>query len=45
MPKQLASLGFAPELIDRVAGRMRSQAFKRALPPVCSFGRPRPDAA
>ncbi|MEZ4387412.1 MAG: NAD+ synthase [Candidatus Krumholzibacteriia bacterium] len=44
-PRQLASLGFAPELVERVAARMRSQAFKRLLPPVCSFGRPSPDAA
>jgi len=43
--RQLASLGFAPELVDRVTARLRSQAFKRTLPPVCSFGRPHPDQA
>lgn len=44
-PRQLASLGFAPELVERVTARMRSQAFKRTLPPVCSFDRPHPDPA
>jgi NAD+ synthase len=44
-PRQLAALGFAPAVIDRVAGRMRAQAFKRLAPPVCGFGRPSPDQA
>ncbi len=43
-PRQLASLGFAPALIERVTTRMRAMAFKRALPPVCEFGRPSPEA-
>jgi len=43
-PRQLAALGFAPALIDRIRARVRAQAFKRRLPPVCSFGRPAPDA-
>ena len=41
----LAALGFAPALVEKVAARMRSQHFKRVLPPVCGFGRPSPDAA
>jgi len=43
-PRQLASLGFAPALVDKVAGRLRAQAFKRRLPPTCDFGRPVPDS-
>ncbi len=43
-PRQLASLGFAPALIEKVASRMRAQWFKRVLPPVCDVGRPSPDA-
>ncbi|MEN8006051.1 MAG: NAD+ synthase [Candidatus Krumholzibacteriota bacterium] len=43
-PKQLETLGFAPDLIDRVAGRVRAMAFKRAAPPVAEFpGRVHPD--
>ncbi|MBD3221196.1 NAD+ synthase [bacterium] len=45
MPRQLEALGFAPDVIERVSARMRSQAFKRAAPPVCDLGRPDPDAA
>lgn len=44
-PRQLASLGFAPEVIERVATRLRSQAFKRVPPPVCDLARPHPDPA
>ncbi|MDY0108599.1 MAG: NAD+ synthase [Candidatus Krumholzibacteria bacterium] len=43
-PRQMASLGLPPALVDRVAARLWSQAFKRNLPPVCDFGRPHPDA-
>lgn len=43
-PRQLASLGFAPALVEKVATRMRAMAFKRVLPPVCGFGRPSPEA-
>lgn len=42
-PRQLASLGFAPALVERVSSRVRAMAFKRALPPVCGFARPSPD--
>jgi len=41
--RQLATLGYAPALIEKVAGRMRSQYFKRVLPPACSFDRPAPE--
>jgi NAD+ synthase len=44
-PRQLAALGYPSALIDRVAGRMRSQAFKRRQPPGCDFGRPAPEPA
>ena len=44
-PRQLAALGFAPALIEKIAARMAAQAFKRTLPPVCSFDRPGPDPA
>lgn len=44
-PRQLAALGFAPALIEKVSGRLKSQAFKRTLPPVCGFGRPAPEPA
>jgi NAD+ synthase len=43
MPRQLEALGFAAGVIEKVAARMRSQAFKRRLPPVCSFERHDPD--
>jgi NAD+ synthase len=43
--RQLASLGFAEDLIASVQGRLRGMAFKRATPPVCTFpGRRDPDA-
>ncbi len=42
-PRQLAALGLAPALIDRVLARLRAQAFKRVPAPVCDFGRPHPD--
>lgn len=43
--RQLASLGFAPALVARVAARVRDMAFKRRLPPVASMpGRVDPDA-
>lgn len=42
-PRQLEALGFKPAIIERVMARMRSQAFKRVLPPVCEFGRPGPE--
>lgn len=42
--RQLAALGLEPALVDRVLARMRAQAFKRDLPPVCDLGRPHPDA-
>ncbi len=42
-PRQLAALGFAPALVEKVAGRMRSQAFKRRQPPGCDLGRPAPE--
>ena len=42
--KQLTSLGFDNDLIDRVQKRMRAMAFKRQLPPVAPFpGRLDPD--
>jgi NAD+ synthase len=42
--RQLASLGFAPALVEKVAARMHAMAFKRSLPPVCGFDRPSPEA-
>ena len=43
-PKQLETLGFAPDLVARVAGRVRAMAFKRGTPPVAGFpGRVDPD--
>jgi NAD+ synthase len=44
-PRQLEALGFAPELIRRIADRLESQAFKRRQPPVCDLGRPAPEPA
>jgi NAD+ synthase len=42
--RQLAALGFAPELVDRVRARLRAMAFKRLPAPVLSFpGRRDPD--
>jgi len=41
--RQLETLGYAPALIEKVAGRMRSQSFKRVSPPECSFDRPAPE--
>ena len=42
--QQLQALGFGPELIDRVAARMRAMAFKRQSPPVAAMpGRRDPD--
>ncbi len=42
--RQLRALGFAEDLIAKVRDRMSAMAFKRALPPVCSFsGRVDPD--
>lgn len=42
--RQLASLGFAPALVARIAARVRAMAFKRRLPPVATMpGRPDPD--
>jgi NAD+ synthase len=41
-PRQLEALGFTPALIGAVVDRMAAQAFKRRLPPVCSFDRPAP---
>ncbi len=44
--RQLATLGFAPALVARIAARVRAMAFKRQLPPVAAMpGRPDPDAA
>lgn len=43
-PRQLQTMGFDPDLIERVRTRMRAMAFKRNLPPVADFpGRPDPD--
>ncbi len=43
--RQLAALGFAPELTARVRDRVAAMAFKRRLPPVARFpGRPQPAA-
>lgn len=43
-PRQLEALGFTGDLIDRVAGRVRAMAFKRAGAPVAEFpGRIDPD--
>lgn len=42
--RQLEALGFAAGLIAGVQTRLRTMAFKRAVPPVCSFpGRRDPD--
>lgn len=44
--RQLAALGFAPDLVARVASRVKAMAFKRRLPPVAAMpGRPDPDGA
>ncbi len=37
-PRQLAALGFEPDLIARVGDRVRAMAFKRTAVPVASFG-------
>jgi NAD+ synthase len=43
--RQLASLGFAPALVARIAARVRAMAFKRRLPPVAPMpGRVEPEA-
>ncbi len=43
--RQLASLGYAPALVARIAARVGAMAFKRRLPPVAPMpGRPDPDA-
>jgi NAD+ synthase len=43
--RQLAALGFAPDLVARVASRVGAMAFKRRLPSVAAMpGRPDPDA-
>lgn len=45
-PKQLAALGFAPHLIERVDARIAAMRFKRRLPPVAEFpGRVDPDGS
>lgn len=42
--KQLETLGYSADLIGQVAARVRSMAFKRALPPVAEFpGRADPE--
>jgi NAD+ synthase len=42
--RQLAALGFPPELVERVRARLRAMAFKRLPTPVLSFpGRRDPD--
>ena len=42
--RQLAALGFAPALVERIAARVRAMAFKRRLPPVAAMpGRVDPD--
>jgi len=44
--RQLAALGFAPALVERITVRVRAMAFKRRLPPVAEMpGRVDPDAA
>ena len=43
--RQLAALGFATTVVEKVVARMRSQRFKRVAPPVCEFDRPGPDAS
>ena len=44
--RQLASLGFAPDLVRRIFERMEAMSFKRRLPPVATFpGRHDPDVA
>lgn len=43
--RQLASLGYAPALVARIAARVGAMAFKRRLPPVATMpGRPDPDS-
>ena len=43
-PKQLETLGFAADLIGRVAGRVKAMAFKRTATPVAEFsGRADPE--
>ena len=43
-PKRLETLGFASALVGRVAGRVKTMAFKRNAPPVAVFfGRADPD--
>ncbi len=42
--RQLAALGFAPPLVEKVRKRVAAMAFKRSLPPTAFFpGRPSPD--
>ena len=36
-PKQLETLGYSRDLIDRVAARVKAMAFKRTSPPVATF--------
>ena len=35
--RQLAALGFAPDLVSQVRARVRAMAFKRRLPPMADF--------
>jgi len=42
--RQLESLGFAPQLVNRVKNRLKAMTFKRLAAPVADFsGRPDPD--
>lgn len=42
--RQLTALGFAPDLVGRIAARVKAMAFKRQLPPVAAMpGRVDPD--
>lgn len=43
-PRRLQALGYAPDLVEKVAARVAATAFKRLLPPVAVFpGRRNPD--
>lgn len=42
-PRQLVALGLDLALVEQVLSRLRTQAFKRHMPPVCDFGRPHRD--
>ncbi len=42
-PRQLAALGLAPALVERVLARLRAQAFKRTPVAVLDLGRRHPD--